>query len=79
MTDICESYLLSLSNLACLQLAILFSNVPASWFCDKSVNIVLFKKDGVQVLCASNDAHDQVEPIVPPQDVPLGEKIKFEG
>ena len=34
---------------------------------------------GVQVLCASNDAHDQVEPIAPPQDVPVGEKITFEG
>ncbi|KAL3144072.1 hypothetical protein ABBQ32_003868 [Trebouxia sp. C0010 RCD-2024] len=31
------------------------------------------------VLCASNDAHDQVEPILPPQDVPVGEKITFEG
>ncbi len=32
-----------------------------------------------QVLCASNDAHDQVEPILPPEGVPLGEKISFEG
>lgn len=36
-------------------------------------------KAGLQVLCASNDAHDQVEPIIPPQDVPVGEKITFEG
>lgn len=33
----------------------------------------------VQVLCASNDAHDQVDPILPPEGVPLGEKITFEG
>lgn len=32
-----------------------------------------------QVLCASNDAHDQVEPILPPEGVPLGEKVSFEG
>ncbi|DBA68259.1 TPA: hypothetical protein ACH3X2_013874 [Trebouxia sp. C0005] len=31
------------------------------------------------VLCASNDAHDQVEPILPPEGVPLGEKVSFEG
>lgn len=31
------------------------------------------------VLCASNDAHDQVEPILPPEGVPVGEKISFEG
>ncbi|KAL3144825.1 hypothetical protein ABBQ38_001932 [Trebouxia sp. C0009 RCD-2024] len=31
------------------------------------------------VLCASNDAHDEVEPILPPEDVPVGEKIMFEG
>ena len=32
-----------------------------------------------QVLCASNAAHDQVDPIVPPEGVPLGERIRFEG
>ena len=32
-----------------------------------------------QVLCASNAAHDQVDPIVPPEGVPLGERITFEG
>lgn len=33
----------------------------------------------LQVLCASNDAHDAVDPIVVPEGVPLGEKISFEG
>lgn len=33
----------------------------------------------VQVLCASNDAHTQVDPIVPPEGVPNGERITFEG
>lgn len=32
-----------------------------------------------QVLCASNAAHDQVDPITPPEGVPLGERITFEG
>ena len=32
-----------------------------------------------QVLCASNDAHDQVDPITPPEGVPNGERITFEG
>eukprot|EP00775_Hariotina_reticulata_P007753 gene7753-7952_t len=31
------------------------------------------------VLCASNDAHDQVDPITPPEGVPVGERIMFEG
>jgi hypothetical protein len=31
------------------------------------------------VLCASNDAHDQVDPIIPPEGVPLGERVAFEG
>ncbi|KAI3431480.1 hypothetical protein D9Q98_004532 [Chlorella vulgaris] len=31
------------------------------------------------VLCASNDAHDQVDPIIPPEGVPLGERVTFEG
>lgn len=33
----------------------------------------------MQVLCASTATHDQVDPIVPPHDVPVGERIKFEG
>jgi aminoacyl tRNA synthase complex-interacting multifunctional protein 1 len=33
----------------------------------------------LQVLCASNDAHDQVDPITPPEGVPVGERIMFEG
>jgi len=32
-----------------------------------------------QVLCASNEAHDQVDPILPPEGVPVGERITFEG
>ncbi|KAF6263252.1 hypothetical protein COO60DRAFT_1624675 [Scenedesmus sp. NREL 46B-D3] len=31
------------------------------------------------VLCASNDSHDKVDPITPPEGVPLGERIAFEG
>ncbi|KAL4429006.1 hypothetical protein ABPG77_006045 [Micractinium sp. CCAP 211/92] len=31
------------------------------------------------VLCASNEAHDQVDPINPPEGVPVGERITFEG
>jgi tRNA-binding EMAP/Myf-like protein len=31
------------------------------------------------VLCASNEAHDQVDPIIPPEGVPLGERVTFEG
>lgn len=31
------------------------------------------------VLCASNNDHTQVDPIIPPQGVPLGEKVIFEG
>ncbi|PSC67857.1 nucleic acid-binding [Micractinium conductrix] len=31
------------------------------------------------VLCASNDAHDQVDPVVPPEGVPVGERVAFEG
>ena len=33
----------------------------------------------MQVLCASNDSHDVVDPIVPPEGVPNGERITFEG
>lgn len=32
-----------------------------------------------QVLCASNESHDQVDPITPPEGVPVGERITFEG
>ncbi|KAF8056858.1 Aimp1 [Scenedesmus sp. PABB004] len=31
------------------------------------------------VLCASNDAHDAVDPITPPEGVPNGERVTFEG
>ncbi|KAL6784044.1 hypothetical protein ACKKBG_A04570 [Auxenochlorella protothecoides x Auxenochlorella symbiontica] len=31
------------------------------------------------VLCASNDAHDNVDPIIVPEGVPVGERITFEG
>lgn len=30
-----------------------------------------------QVLCASNDAHDAVEPLTPPADAPVGERVWF--
>ena len=31
------------------------------------------------VLCASNDAHDSVDPVLVPEGVLPGEKISFEG
>lgn len=33
----------------------------------------------LQVLCASNDTHDAVDPVIAPEGVPNGEKITFEG
>jgi hypothetical protein len=33
----------------------------------------------VQVLCASNDAHDQVDPVIVPEGAAIGERIKVEG
>lgn len=33
----------------------------------------------LQVLCASNASHDKVDPIAPPPDAQIGERIKFEG
>lgn len=32
-----------------------------------------------QVLCASNAAHDQVDPVNPPEGAAIGERITFEG
>jgi len=31
------------------------------------------------VLCASNEAHDNVEPVLVPEGVPVGERVSFEG
>lgn len=33
----------------------------------------------LQVLCASNETHDQVEPVVVPEGVGLGERVAVEG
>lgn len=33
----------------------------------------------LQVLCASNDAHDQVDPVIVPEGAAIGERIKVEG
>lgn len=33
----------------------------------------------VQVLCASNEAHDKVEPVLVPEGVEIGERVSFEG
>jgi hypothetical protein len=33
----------------------------------------------LQVLCASNDAHDQVDPVIVPEGAALGERVKVEG
>lgn len=35
--------------------------------------------DAVQVLCASNATHDQVDPICPPEGAAVGERVTFEG
>jgi hypothetical protein len=32
-----------------------------------------------QVLCASNEAHDKVEPVLVPEGVEVGERVMFEG
>lgn len=32
---------------------------------------------GCQVLCASNDAHDIVEPLAPPAEALVGERVYF--
>lgn len=42
----------------------------------KSRNLVGFPSHGM-VLCASNSDHTQVEFVVPPSDVPLGERVAF--
>ena len=62
-------------------LSLIRAFVPHQGFCPSSclkvrANLLLCAP---QVLCASNDAHDQVEPILPPEGVPVGEKISFEG
>lgn len=33
----------------------------------------------MQVLCASNEAHDKVEPVLVPEGVEVGERVTFEG
>lgn len=33
----------------------------------------------MQVLCASNEAHDKVEPVLVPEGVAVGERVSFEG
>ncbi len=33
----------------------------------------------MQVLCASNEAHDKVEPVLVPEGVEIGERVSFEG
>ena len=33
----------------------------------------------MQVLCASNATHDQVDPISPPEGAAVGERVTFEG
>lgn len=38
-----------------------------------------FATNHSQVLCASNEAHDAVDPVVIPQGVPNGEPVSFEG
>ena len=34
---------------------------------------------GRQVLCASNAAHDQVDPVDPPEGAAIGERVTFQG
>jgi hypothetical protein len=33
----------------------------------------------LQVLCASNEAHDAVDPVNPPEGAAVGERITFAG
>ncbi|EFJ44995.1 hypothetical protein VOLCADRAFT_106157 [Volvox carteri f. nagariensis] len=42
----------------------------------KPRNMRGIKSNGM-VLCASNDAHDVVEPLAPPADAPVGERVYF--
>ncbi|GIL85251.1 hypothetical protein Vretifemale_13859, partial [Volvox reticuliferus] len=42
----------------------------------KPRNMRGIKSNGM-VLCASNDAHDAVEPLAPPADAPVGERVYF--
>ncbi len=34
-------------------------------------------KSNGMVLCASNDTHDVVEPLTPPAEAPVGERVYF--
>lgn len=42
----------------------------------KARNMRGIKSNGM-VLCASNDAHDVVEPLAPPAEAPVGERVYF--
>lgn len=42
----------------------------------KPRNMRGIKSNGM-VLCASNDSHDQVEPLAPPAQAPVGERVWF--
>ncbi|KAK9840019.1 hypothetical protein WJX74_002190 [Apatococcus lobatus] len=44
----------------------------------KPRNMRGIKSNGM-LLCASNDAHDQVEPLVPPESAAIGERVFFEA
>ena len=44
----------------------------------KPRNMRGIKSNGM-LLCASNDAHDRVEPLVPPEAAAIGERIFFQN
>ncbi|KAK9861701.1 hypothetical protein WJX84_007799 [Apatococcus fuscideae] len=44
----------------------------------KPRNMRGIKSNGM-LLCASNDAHDRVEPLVPPETAVVGERVFFDG
>lgn len=47
---------------------------------ESSASLTICTHDvSIQVLCAANAAHDQVDPVAVPMGVPNGERIKFEG
>ena len=51
------------------------SEVADSWSHEKATRRMF----GMQVLCASNATHDQVDPISPPEGAAIGERVSFEG
>lgn len=45
----------------------------------RSLNCLPLPRTGAQVLCASNDAHDKVVPVAPPEGAQVGERVSVAG